>query len=330
MEYKYPSNIYFLIIVVAAAAFFILSFGKKERIMAALNLNRVMRFKILRSILLVAGLSLILFSLLGPQIFSGYTQLHKTGMDIYVLIDTSKSMLVTDLKPDRMTVAKRIAANVLDSLVGDRIGFIPFASDAYIQMPLTDDYQLARMFLNVIDTDMIGGGGTNLAAAVKLANDSFNRASGSDRVILIITDGEEHDGSVMNAAKNITDNRVKIYTVGVGTEKGGLVPVYDASGNVVAYMNDESGNPVTSRLNPDTLRELARSGGGSYYQADVQGIEAATLIEELSALKKDTTETESVKRFEQLYQYFLAAGILLFAVCWFIPETGKKSEALAA
>ena len=321
MEYKYPANILFAVIIVIIIIFYAAAFAKKERIMAVLNLNRRIRMKAIKTILLAAGASLIVFSLLGPQVFSGYSKLVKTGMDIYVLIDTSKSMLVTDVKPDRMTAAKKIVENIINSLEGDRIGFIPFASDAYIQMPLTDDYQLAKMFLNVIDTEMIGGGGTNLAAAMRLAAASFSRTSGSDRVILVISDGEEQEGSVADAVKKITDDRVKIFTVGVGTAKGGLVPVYNTDGIIVSYLSDSSGNPVTSRLETETLRELARTGGGSYYQADVQGVEAAALIEDLSLLKRDATETENVKRFEQLYQYFLGAGALLFLVFWLLPET---------
>jgi Ca-activated chloride channel family protein len=161
MELKYPSNILFLFLAIAGLVFFILAFGKKEKILAALaiHLSHTSRFKALRTAFLGVGLALMVFALLGPQVFAGYMELRKTGLDIYVLMDTSRSMLVTDVTPDRMSVAKKITENLLDRLEGDRIGFIPFASSAYIQMPLTDDYNLARMFLDVMDTDMIGGGG---------------------------------------------------------------------------------------------------------------------------------------------------------------------------
>ena len=323
LEFKYPSNVYFLIAALAAAVFFALAFGKKEKILNMLNLNDKIRLRITRTVILAAGLGLVVFSLLGPQVFSGYAKIGKTGLDIYILIDTSKSMLVSDIKPDRITLAKKIAADIINSLQGDRIGLIPFASDAYIQMPLTDDYQLARMFLNVVDTEMISGGGTDLTAALRLAADSFKRASGSDRVILIISDGEDHDGRVVEFAKNISDDRIRIYTIGVGTERGGLVPVYDSGGAVAGYINDADGNPVTSRLDPMTMRDLARAGNGSYYQVDSQGIDASALIDDLAALKRDLSETESVRKFEQLYQYYLGAGIVLILICWFLPETKK-------
>ena len=325
IEFKYPNNVFFIVLALLTAVFFILAYAKKEKITDMLRLGYKTRFKVLRAALLAAGLCLMVFALMGPQVFSGYAKTNKTGLDIYLLIDTSKSMLVSDIAPDRITVAKKIAGNLLDILDGDRIGFIPFASDAYIQMPLTDDYLLARMFLDVMDTDMIGGGGTNLAAALKLANDSFERSSGADRVIFILSDGEEHDEKSVKAIKTAEDDRIKIYTVGIGTEKGGLVPIYNESGDkIVDYMKDENGNPVTSRLKSETLKQLAENGRGAYYQANIQGIEMFSLQEDLSALKRDEYEAEKIKRFEPLFQYFLGPGALLFLIAWFLPERSVK------
>lgn len=322
LEFKYPLNILYFVVVIVAVIFFVLAFKKKERIMVTLlNLDIRIRLKALRSVLLCAGLGLMAFSLLGPQAFTGYSEVGKIGVNIYVLLDTSKSMLVSDIKPDRITIAKRVVENLLDNLEGDRIGFIPFASDAYIQMPLTDDYQLAKMFLKVMDTDMISGGGTNLAAAIRLAKDSFERTSNADRVILIISDGEEHDSASQGVMKSITDEKLKIYTIGVGTEKGGLVPIYNnARDTVIDYMKDESGNHVTSRLQAETMRVLAQDGGGSYYQATLQGIETSSLINDLSSLKRDMHAVQQIKKFRPLYQYFLLPGIILITLAWFLPE----------
>lgn len=325
-EFKYPHNILYFIPIIAAMVFFILSFRKKERIMALLRLNYKLRRKALRAVLLFLGLGLTAVSLLGPQVFAGYADVRKTGMDIYVLMDTSKSMLVSDIAPDRISVAKRIVSNLLDNLDGDRIGFIPFSSDAYIQMPLTDDYRLAGMFLDAMDTDMISGGGTNLAAAITLAGDSFQRTKDADRVIIILSDGEEHDDAGQNALKGITDDGVRIYTIGIGTEKGGLVPVYGEDGDtVVDYKKDASGNPVTSRLNDEALKKLAQNGNGSYYQANAQGMDISPLLNELSLLNKDVLAEEQIRQFQQLYQYFLGIGILLFLIAWFLPEGRRIS-----
>jgi len=326
IELKYPENIVFMALAAAAIFFFVLAYRKKERIMAAFHMAYRLKRKALRIVLLGAGLGLIGFSLLGPQMFEGYADVKKTGMDIYVLMDTSKSMLVTDIAPDRMTIAKKIVGNLLDNLDGDRVGFIPFASDAYIQMPLTDDYRLAHMFLDVMDTDMIGGGGTNIAAAIRLADSSFDRAMGTDRVILILSDGEEHDASSIDVLRSIKDDSLKVFTIGVGTEKGGLVPIYDDTGTeVFDYIRDEGGNPVTSRLEAENLMRLALEGGGAYYQATLQGIETAALQGELDNLQRETRELEQVRRFSHLYQYFLGIGIILFLLAWFLPE--RRDEA---
>lgn len=320
MIFKYPLNILFLSMAIVAVIFFILAFAKKEKIMRLLHLGGHNRCKALRSVLLGLGLSLIVMALMGPQLFAGYANVNKSGLDIYLLMDTSKSMLVADINPNRISVAKKIGADLLDHLQGDRIGFIPFASEAYIQMPLTDDYQLARMFLDVMDTDMIGGGGSNLAAAIKLAAASFKRTAEADKIILILSDGEDHDEASLKAAQAVKDESIKIYAVGIGAEKGGLVPVYNNAGDTITdYLKDANGNPITSRLMPATLKQLSRYGNGTYYQISQQGKEIYDLIDELSALKKDTYAAEQIKRYKPLYQYFLGPGLLFFLLAWFWP-----------
>jgi len=318
---KYPFNIIFGILPLASCILLFLGSKKKERILNVLNIKTVKNFRALRSIFVVLGLGLILFSLLGPQSFIGVTKVHKEGLDIYVLIDTSKSMLVEDIKPDRLSRAKNIVENLIDNLDGDRIGFIPFSSAAYIQMPLTDDYQLARMFLDVIDTDMIGGGGTNVGTALSLAQKSFNESSSSDKVVIILSDGEEHTSNSVDILKSIKDERLKIFTIGIGTEKGGLVPDFDSAGvKKTGYKKDKNGEFVMSKLNAETLKNLASTGDGVYYQASLTGEEISSITKKISSLKKDTYNTDEIKRFKQLYQYFLGPGILLFLIAYLLLE----------
>lgn len=321
IEFKYPANSVWLILVGVAVVLYIIGLRKKEKIMTLLHIKPNVRFKVLWIVLLTTGLVLLVVALMGPQVFSGYVEINKSGLDIYVLIDTSKSMLVMDIVPDRLTVAKRIVSSLLEQLAGDRIGFIPFASDAYIQLPLTDDYQLASMFLNVIDTDIISGGGTNLAAAINLAAASFSRTSSADKVILILSDGEEHDEASLNVVKRLAEEQIRIYAVGIGTAMGGLVPVFnDAGDTITGYLKDSNGNTVVSKLNADILRQLAQAGNGSYYQASLDGGEISALLRDLAALKRADYQTTAIKQFQQLYQYFLGAGLLLFLIAWLLPE----------
>lgn len=320
-EFKYPFNIVYILLPLASCILLFLGYRKKEKILNLLNIKTVRKYRVFRSLLAILGLGLILFSLLGPQSFIGVSKVHKEGLDIYVLIDTSKSMLAEDIKPDRLNRAKKIIESLIDKLEGDRIGFIPFSSAAYIQMPLTDDYQLARMFLDVIDTDMIGGGGTNVGTALSLAQKSFNDTSSSDRVVIILSDGEEHTSNSVDILKSIKDARLKVFTIGIGSEKGGLVPDFDSTGTQkTGYKKDKNGEFVMSKLNSETLKNIASTGNGAYYQATLTGEEIASLTKKISSLKRDTYNTDEVRRFKQLYQYFLGPGILLFLIAYLLPE----------
>ncbi len=321
LELKNPMNFIYILAPLAAFALFLLGRRKKGRILGQLRINTRERFVWLRIVCMALGLGLIFFSLLGPQVFEGFTEVEKTGLDIYVLIDTSKSMLTEDIKPNRLSRAQKIVESLLDSLDGDRIGFIPYSSSAYVQMPLTDDYDLARMFLDVIDTELIGGGGTNAGAAISLANASFDRATGSDRVILILSDGEEYDTNSVEILKAISDDSLRVYTIGIGTEKGGLIPIYDESGNFrVEYKKDSSGEHVLSKLDSDALQKLAASVKGKYYQSTLTGEEITSLVQEITALKRNAYKTDKIRRFSQLYQYFSGAGLILFLAAYLLPE----------
>jgi Ca-activated chloride channel family protein len=320
-SFEYPFNIAFILVPLLGLFLLILAYRKKERILNVMKINTVIPFKVLRGVLITLGLCLIVFSLMGPQKFMGYTEVSRKGMDIYVLIDTSKSMLVEDIQPSRINRAKKIIEGLIDKLQGDRIGFIPFSQDAYVQMPLTDDYQLARMFLDVIDTDMIAGGGTNIASAIKLADSSFKRVSSAGRVIIVISDGEELDYNSQEVVKSINDKQLKLFAIGVGSEKGGLIPVFDDKGaQRTGYKKDNTGSFVTSRLNTDVLKKLAESGNGTYYQASLSGDEIQNLLSDMGSLKRDTSKTDKIKRLNHLYQYFLGMGILLFIAAYLLPE----------
>jgi Ca-activated chloride channel family protein len=319
LEFKNTIFTLYIILPVLGLIIYMMSYRKKARIMTILKMTANTRFKFTRIVLSVLALALMVFSLWGPQILKGNTEVSKTGLDIYFLIDTSTSMLVEDIEPDRISRAKKIIESLINNLKGDRIGFIPFSSSAYVQMPLTDDYQMAGMYLDVMDTQMIGGGGTDIGAAIDLANRSFERTSSADRVVIILSDGEEHGSNSLDVLKKINDNRLKIYAVGLGSEKGGLIPVYDSTGEQrIDYKKDETGKVITSKLQPETLEKLAASG--HYYKSTTSGDEINPLLKDISALKRDNTATTKIGRYMQLYQYFLGAGILLFLAAYLLPD----------
>ncbi|MCT4688182.1 VWA domain-containing protein [Vallitalea sp.] len=324
LEFRYPFNVIYIIILIACLAVFILGYYKKKKILILLKFDAKVRFISVKIILMTIAIGLIVFSLLGPQKLKGLTEVNRKGLDIYVLIDTSKSMLAEDIKPNRISRARKIVENIIDNLEGDRIGFIPFSSSAFVQMPLTDDYDLAKMFLKVIDTDMIGGGGSNVGTAISLADKSFDQTSSADKVVIVLSDGEEHDSNSLEVLKKINDDNLKVFTIGIGTDKGGLIPVYDPITNdVIDYKKDQNGQPVMSKLNSDILKRLASSGDGAYYQSSLTGEEINSLINDIRYLKRDVLKTRKLKRYRLLYQYFLGAGILLFVLAYLIPERRK-------
>lgn len=319
-----PQNFIYVLIPALSLVILVLSLRKKRKIMDALRITTQMRFKITRLVLAVSGICLMFIALLGPQKLDGYTEIKTQGLDIYILIDTSNSMLVQDVQPDRISRAKKIVGNLLRYLQGDRVGFIPFSSEAYVQMPLTDDYDMARMFLDVMDTEMVGSGGTDFGPAVRLAYKSFDQAGGSDKVIIILSDGEDRKEGDPKVLKEINDSRLKVFTIGIGTLEGGRIPVYSYDKTTIYdYMYDENYNEVISKLMPAELKKLAADGGGKYYESAASGVEINLLISDISKLKRDSQNVKRINNYDQLFQYFLGMGLLLFLASCFLPETGR-------
>ena len=324
IEIGNPQNYIYVLIPVFSLIVLVLSLRKKRRIMDALRITFQSRLKITRIILTVAGMCLMFIALLGPQKLNGFTEIKSQGLDIYVLIDTSNSMLVQDVQPDRISRAKMLVDILMKNLKGDRIGLIPFSSDAYVQMPLTDDYNMARMFLEVTDTEMVGSGGTDFGPAIRLAYESFDEAKGSDKVIIILSDGEDRKEAAANVLDEINDSRLKIYTIGIGTLEGGKIPIYSVDGvTIYDYIYDENYNEVISKLQPAKLKKLASDSGGKYYDSTASGIEVVSILNDISILKRDSQNVKRINNYNQLFQYFLGLGLLLFLAAYLLPETGR-------
>lgn len=320
--FKYPLNRVYIIIPFLLLGIMVLGWKRKKNILQELGLK--IKSEKLRIFIMFLGLFLIGIALLGPQKLEGTMEIKKESLDIYVLLDTSKSMLTEDIKPNRLEREKQIVSKILESLEGERVGFIPFSSSAYIQMPLTDDYDMAKMFLDVVDTDMIGGGGSDVSKAILLANDSFERTSKGDKVILIISDGEEHDTYSEKALRNLMDSKLKVYAIGVGTKKGGLIPVYNKNGHRVAYKKDDKGNHVVSKLNDKTLKGLAAIGNGKYYESTLNGEEIKLFLADISYLKKELKKSKEVNQYEEIFMYFLGLGLALFLAAYLLPVRRRK------
>jgi len=327
IDFLYLENSIFIIFPILVLVIIWLGYKKKASILAFFKLSFNSKFKLLRFISLFIGLGLISLALLGPMTEIGVTEVKSSGLDIYVLIDTSKSMLVEDVLPSRIEKSKTLVEDLINQLDGDRIGFIPFASTAYVQMPLTDDYDLARMFVDVIDTDMISGGGSNVAKALEVAKASFDLSATGDKVILVISDGEEQSGEATLITEAMEEDQIHVYTIGMGTIEGGLIPEYNTLTNEkLGYKKDNEGHAIVSKLNESMLRSIAADTDGAYYQSTLSSNEISDIINEFTKLNKSDIKTNQVKNYEHFYQYFLGVGVLLLFLGLVYPERRMSHE----
>ena len=323
MEFQYLNNVLYFLPVLGALVILWMGSRKKRNIPTQLNMAGGPNY--LAGLLLALGLILVAVAIMGPRQEDGIREIPQEGLDIYVLMDTSKSMTATDIVPSRMDRAKKIVDEIMVRLDGDRIGFIPYASSAYIQMPLTDDYDLARMYLDVMDTDMIGGGGTDVLQAVELAARSFDQVSGGQQVILILSDGEAHDMDYGKLADYEEKSDFRIYAIGIGSEEGSLIPLTDPdTGDVTSYKKDAAGDPITTRLDESQLKKLAADTNGRYYRSDVSEAEIPALIRDLGYLQRGNRSPAKFKVYKEKYQWFLLLGITALLAGLMLPERRRS------
>ena len=288
-------------------------------------LNRVKHTSIrLRSQLIILGIIFILFASVGPQIGIKLTKLTRKGIDIFILLDTSTSMNAVDVKPSRMEKAKYELSRLLNNLKGDRVGLIAFAGSSHLHCPLTEDYSAARLFLNMMDTELIATQGTDLAAAIQLALDHVEEDDEKYKVFILVSDGEDHQGEAIDLAKQAKDLGIIIHTLGVGTPAGAPIPVYDAKGNRQEFKKNNKGNVVTSTLNEFTLNEIARVTGGIYLRVENQVNAIVPLLKEIDQMEKRELKSHVFSQYEDRYQVFLIIGLLLFLAEFVIPTRTKK------
>jgi len=287
--------------------------------------NRVKYSRIrLRSRLIILGIIFILLASVGPQIGMKLTELTREGVDIFILLDTSTSMNAMDVKPSRIEKAKYELGRLLNKLEGDRAALIAFAGSAHLHCPLTEDYSASRLFLNMMDTDLITTQGTDLAAAIQLALDHVETDDEKFKVFVLVSDGEDHQGEAITLAKQAQELGIIIHTMGVGTSAGGPIPIFDNSGNRVEFKKNRIGQVVTSTLNETTLDEIARITGGIYIRVENQVNAIAPLLKEIDKMEKKELKSHVFSQYEDRYQVFLIIGLILFLAEFIIPTRTKK------
>ncbi len=261
----------------------------------------------LRSALFYLGIFLIGFSLSRPQWGFSWREAQREGLDLMVMIDTSNSMRADDFKPTRLQRAQWGIEDLMEELQGDRIGLIAFAGEGVLQCPLTLDYGAFMMNIQDLFPGIVPTGGTNLEAALSKALDSFEADSEADKVILLITDGESHQGNLKPVLQKLKEQNIRVFSVGVGTPEGSLIPMDPSATN---FLKNRQQEVVKSNLNEKVLQLLAYETDGLYVKANPRDFGVAELITEgLKPLKRAQLESERVKEMEERFQLFLALGL---------------------
>ncbi len=267
------------------------------------------RMRVARFVLWSCGIALLIVALARPQWGSDVEIVERRGVQVMVALDVSRSMLSEDVKPTRLDRAKLEISDLMSRLRGDSVGIVLFSGASFVQFPLTADYDTARTYLNSASPKAITRQGTVIGEAIEMAMGSFNDHRVSQKVIVIMTDGENHEGDPVAAAGQAAEAGAVVYTVGFGSAEGWPVAVYDEQGAVIGHRQDGEGRPIVSRLDEGALVRIAEAGGGRYFRAADPNATAG-LLDELSAFQDESLQSELDERRVERFQLFLLAGAL--------------------
>lgn len=263
-------------------------------------------------------IAFLVLTLAGPQTGSKVEKAHRKGIDIMIALDVSNSMLAEDIKPNRLERSKQAISRLIDKLEGDRIGIIVFAGKAYTQLPITTDYAAAKLFVSAISTDIVPTQGTAIGEAISRAVTSYGETK-NNKALIIITDGEDHEGNAVEQAEEAAKAGISIYTIGMGLPDGAPIPVYNGK-VMTGFKKDGSGNTVVSRLDEPLLQQIATAGKGIYVRANNSEAGLKPVMDEIGKIQESEIETRQFTDYESRFQYFLAFAILILIVDLFIFE----------
>lgn len=287
----------------------IYQFGNKVLVEKMMPMASIFRIK-LNFVLLIVSLIALVFGLANPQFGSKLEEVKREGIDLMIAIDLSNSMLAEDLQPNRLKRAKQSISKLIDRLEGDRIGLVVFAGEAYVQLPITTDYSAAKLFLSTINTDIVPTQGTAIGKAINLCLESFDFENGQSKSIIVITDGENHEDDAKEIAKEAKKKGVVVHTIGMGSEKGGPIPIKTRSGRTKGYQKDKEGNTVITSLNEDMLKEIANAGNGSYIRANSTKSGLDALFNEINKMEKNKIDSKVFSDYKDQFQWLLAIALL--------------------
>ena len=293
----------------------------RARLLSKMDTNRIKwkhRFLFLSTIALI-------FAASGPKIGVRLAPLERKGVDLVFAIDVSTSMNAEDVKPNRLEKSKFEISQMIRQLKGDRVALIVFAGSSHLYLPLTSDYEAARLFLDEIDTNMIPTQGTALSAALQTGLSAYTEDESKYKVLVLVSDGEDHEGQAIDLVRQASKRSMIVHTVGVGTESGSLITVNDAQG-IRDYKRDGDGKLVTSILNESILRDIADAGNGTYVRFDNKPANFRAIMNAIDSMEKRTLKSNVYSEYEDRYQSFGILSVCLMMVGMLMPTRNKKQE----
>ena len=312
-RFEEPTNLYLLIMLPFLSAFYLYSNYRRRKairkfgdpVLMAQLMPDVSKYRPdVKFWLVFAAIGLFAVLLARPQFGSKLETVKRQGVEVMIALDISNSMLAQDVQPSRLEKAKRLVAQLVDKMENDKVGMIVFAGDAFTQLPITSDYISAKMFLESINPSLISKQGTAIGAAINLATRSFTPQEGVGRAVIVITDGENHEGGAVEAAKAAAEKGIQVSVLGVGMPDGAPIPVEGTND----FRRDRDGNVVVTRLNEQMCQEIAQAGDGIYVRVDNSNAAQKVIAQEINKMAKADVETQVYTEFNEQFQ----------AVAWII------------
>ncbi|MCG8183029.1 VWA domain-containing protein [Tenacibaculum piscium] len=278
---------------------------------------------VLKLIFLLVGISFLIISLVNPKMGTKLKTVKREGVDVVFALDVSKSMLAEDIAPNRLEKSKQIIDKIIDKLGSDRVGIIVYAGNAYPLLPITTDHAAAKMFLQNANPDMVSSQGTAINQALNLAKTYYNNDEQTNRFLIIISDGEDHQEETKQIAQNIANDGVKIYTIGVGTQKGAPIPI-KVNGSLIGYKKDNKEQTVITKRNEDVLKGIASASNGKYIDGNRTENPVKAIEKIITNAQKSEFETKQFSDYKDQFQWFLAIGLLFLSIDLFLLERKTK------
>lgn len=326
-----PIYFYFFAIIPVIIVVFLLAFWWKKRtqkkftnavLLKKLAPNTSIFKSVLKLSFFIVGLSFLIISLVNPKMGTKLKTVKREGVDVVFALDVSKSMLAEDIAPNRLEKAKQIISKIIDKLGSDRVGIIIYAGNAYPLLPITTDHAAAKMFLQNADPDMVSSQGTAIDQALNLAKTYYNNDEQTNRFLIIISDGEDHQDKTRSVAQDMSKDGIKVFSIGIGTEKGGPIPM-KMNGSLIGYKKHK-GETVITRRNPNVLETVANAAGGRY----IDGNKTKTPVEFIEKLianaQKNEFETKQFSDYKDQFQWFIGFGLLFLLIDVFFLDKKTK------